>query len=67
MSFSSKVARPASFEPVRGRGDVVGGGDLDAEVDPAGQGVEAVRPIRDEIRARIRALLAELGIEAAQA
>ena len=28
--------------------------------DPAGQGVEAVRPIRDEIRARIEALVAEL-------
>ena len=28
--------------------------------DPAGQGVEAVRPIRDEIEARIRALLGEL-------
>ncbi|WP_439680835.1 arsenate reductase ArsC [Embleya sp. MST-111070] len=33
--------------------------------DPAGQGVEAVRPIRDEIERRVRALLAELGIEAA--
>jgi arsenate reductase len=28
--------------------------------DPAGQGVEAVRPIRDEIQARVQALLAEL-------
>jgi protein-tyrosine-phosphatase len=28
--------------------------------DPAGQGVEAVRPIRDEIKGRIEALLAEL-------
>ncbi|MFH8384770.1 arsenate reductase ArsC [Kitasatospora sp. NPDC018058] len=33
--------------------------------DPAGQGVDAVRPIRDEIEQRIRGLLAELGIEAA--
>ncbi|MDJ0463819.1 arsenate reductase ArsC [Streptomyces sp. H27-C3] len=33
--------------------------------DPAGQGVEAVRPIRDEIERRIRGLLAELGIETA--
>ncbi|MEU5598879.1 arsenate reductase ArsC [Streptomyces sp. NPDC020298] len=33
--------------------------------DPAGQGVEAVRPIRDEIEQRVRALLAELGIPAA--
>ena len=28
--------------------------------DPAGQGVEAVRPIRDEIRARVEALIAEI-------
>lgn len=28
--------------------------------DPAGQGIEAVRPIRDEIKARIEALIAEL-------
>ena len=28
--------------------------------DPAGKGVEAVRPIRDEIRARVERLLAEL-------
>ena len=28
--------------------------------DPAGQGIESVRPIRDEIRRRIEALLAEL-------
>lgn len=31
--------------------------------DPAGQGVEAVRPIRDEIRARVLGLLDSLGIE----
>ena len=28
--------------------------------DPAGQGVEAVRPIRDEIRRRIEELIAEI-------
>ncbi|MBN9156576.1 MULTISPECIES: arsenate reductase ArsC [unclassified Microbacterium] len=28
--------------------------------DPAGQGIDAVRPIRDEIRRRIEALVAEL-------
>ncbi|MEJ5869044.1 arsenate reductase ArsC, partial [Pseudokineococcus sp. 5B2Z-1] len=28
--------------------------------DPAGQGLEAVRPIRDEIRRRVEALLADL-------
>jgi arsenate reductase len=30
--------------------------------DPAGQGIEVVRPIRDEIGARVRALLEELGV-----
>ena len=30
--------------------------------DPAGQGVEAVRPIRDEIRARVVALLGSLDV-----
>lgn len=33
--------------------------DWDLE-DPAGKGVEAVRPIRDEIRVRVEALIAEL-------
>ncbi len=28
--------------------------------DPAGQGVDAVRPIRDEIRGRVEALIAEI-------
>jgi arsenate reductase len=32
--------------------------------DPAGQGLEAVRPIRDEIRARIESLLDELRVAA---
>ncbi|WP_110241837.1 arsenate reductase ArsC [Nocardioides gilvus] len=31
-----------------------------ALVDPAGKGVDAVRPIRDEIEARVQALLAEI-------
>jgi arsenate reductase len=31
--------------------------------DPAGQGVDAVRPIRDEIRGRVETLLRELGVE----
>ncbi|UCN15077.1 arsenate reductase ArsC [Cellulomonas iranensis] len=35
--------------------------------DPAGQGIDAVRPIRDEIRERVVALLAELGVEPAGA
>lgn len=32
--------------------------------DPAGQGVDAVRPIRDEIERRVRGLIGELGVEA---
>lgn len=31
--------------------------------DPAGQGIDAVRPIRDEIERRVRVLLTELGVE----
>ena len=31
--------------------------------DPAGQGVEAVRPIRDEIRRRVEELIASVGVE----
>jgi arsenate reductase (thioredoxin) len=37
---------------------------LDWELeDPAGKGVESVRPIRDDIEHRVRGLMAELGIE----
>jgi arsenate reductase (thioredoxin) len=35
--------------------------------DPAGQGIDAVRPIRDEIRGRILGLLDELGVPVATA
>ena len=31
--------------------------------DPAGQGVDSVRPIRDEIKGRVLGLLGELGVE----
>lgn len=38
---------------------------LDWELDdPHGAGIDAVRPIRDEIEFRIRGLLDELGVEA---
>jgi protein-tyrosine-phosphatase len=30
--------------------------------DPAGQGIDAVRPIRDDIKARVTTLLGELGV-----
>lgn len=36
---------------------------LDWELeDPAGRGVEDVRPVRDEIERRVRSLMAELGV-----
>ena len=34
-----------------------------ALADPAGQGVAAVRPIRDEIKGRVTTMLRELGVE----
>jgi len=34
--------------------------------DPHGQGIDAVRPIRDEIERRVRTLLAELGVSTRQ-
>ncbi|BDZ41871.1 arsenate reductase [Paraoerskovia sediminicola] len=34
-----------------------------ALADPAGQGIAAVRPIRDEIRGRVLTLISELGVE----
>lgn len=41
---------------------------LDWELDdPAGKGVESVRPIRDEIKKRILGLLGELGVESVSA
>lgn len=33
--------------------------------DPAGKGVDAVRPIRDEIESRVRGLMSELGVDPA--
>ena len=41
---------------------------LDWELeDPAGKGVDSVRPIRDDIEQRVRGLMAELGVEAIDA
>ncbi len=34
--------------------------------DPAGQGIETVRRVRDEIRTRVVALLQELGVDVAE-
>ena len=41
---------------------------LDWELeDPAGKGVDSVRPIRDDIEQRVRGLMGELGVEPADA
>jgi len=75
IDISGEYPKPWTEEVVR-RADVVvtmGCGDAcpyvpgtryeDWELDdPAGMGVEAVRPIRDEIRARVVRLLDELGV-----
>jgi arsenate reductase len=73
IDISSEIPKVLTIEAVQA-GDVVitmGCGDTcpvfpgkryeDWKLDdPAGQGVEAVRPIRDEIQARIRVLVADL-------
>ena len=63
--LTDEAARAADVLITMGCGDACpvypGKRYLDWELtDPAGQGVEAVRPIRDEIDRRVRALLEEL-------
>jgi len=63
--LTDEFARSADVLITMGCGDACpvfpGKRYLDWELeDPAGQGVEAVRPIRDEIERRVLALLAEL-------
>ena len=65
--WTDEVVRAADVVVTMGCGDacplVPGTRSLDWVLDdPAGQDVEAVRPIRDEIERRVRTLLAELGI-----
>ncbi|MGB8943776.1 MAG: arsenate reductase ArsC [Streptomyces sp.] len=73
IDLSAQVPKVLTVEAVRASDVVItmGCGDacpvfpgkryLDWQLaDPAGQGVEGVRPIRDEIEGRIRGLLAEL-------
>ncbi|MFP8907054.1 arsenate reductase ArsC [Streptomyces atacamensis] len=73
IDMSAEVPKVLTVEAVRASDYVItmGCGDtcpvfpgkkyLDWKLeDPAGQGVEAVRPIRDEIRARIESLIAEI-------
>lgn len=73
LDLSQEFPKPLTTEAVRAADVVItmGCGDacpvfpgkryLDWQLDdPAGQGVDAVRPIRDEIDRRVRALLDEL-------
>ncbi|WP_026927935.1 arsenate reductase ArsC [Granulicoccus phenolivorans] len=77
IDISEEFPKPLSQESVRAAQVVItmGCGDacpilpgtryVDWELDdPAGQDIEAVRPIRDEIDRRVQALLAELGVPA---
>ncbi|MEV0180175.1 arsenate reductase ArsC [Streptomyces sp. NPDC050625] len=77
IDISDRTPKVLSTEAVRSSDVVItmGCGDacpvfpgkryLDWQLDdPAGQGVDAVRPIRDAVEQRVRGLLAELGIEA---
>jgi len=77
VDISTEFPKPWTDEVIRGADVIVtmGCGDacpvypgkryLDWELtDPAGKGLEAVRPIRDEIRARVESLMAELHVPA---
>ncbi|MCX4683040.1 arsenate reductase ArsC [Kitasatospora purpeofusca] len=77
IDISAEIPKVLTTEAVRSSDVVItmGCGDacpffpgktyLDWQLDdPAGQGVDAVRPIRDRIEQRVRDLLADLGIRA---
>jgi protein-tyrosine-phosphatase len=66
--WADEIVRAADVVVTMGCGDACpvfpGKRYLDWELDdPAGQSVEAVRPIRDEVERRVRVLLGELGVE----
>jgi arsenate reductase (thioredoxin) len=68
--WADEVVRAADVIVTMGCGDACpfypGKRYLDWELDdPAGKSVEEVRPIRDEIERRVRALMADLGVEPA--
>ena len=65
--WTDEIVRAADVVVTMGCGDACpvfpGKRYLDWELDdPAGQGVDAVRPIRDDIEQRVRGLLAELQV-----
>ena len=65
-TWTGEMASAADVVVTMGCGDAYPGVRyVDWEVaDPAGQDIGRVRAIRDEIGARVRALLAELGVDA---
>ena len=67
-AWADDVVRAADVVVTMGCGDACpfypGKRYLDWELeDPAGKRLQEIRPIRDEIERRVRALMAELGIE----
>jgi protein-tyrosine-phosphatase len=68
--WADEIVRAADVVVTMGCGDACplypGKRYLDWEIDdPAGRDLEGVRPIRDEIGGRVRALMAELWVEPA--
>jgi arsenate reductase (thioredoxin) len=66
-AWTDEIVRAADVVVTMGCGDACpvfpGKRYVDWELDdPAGKPVEQVRPVRDEIERRVRALLAELGV-----
>ena len=69
--WTDEIVRAADVVITMGCGDACpfypGKRYLDWELDdPAGLDLDAVRPIRDEIEQRVRALLADLGVRVAE-
>ena len=67
--WTDEIVRAADVVVTMGCGDscpfFAGKRYLDWELDdPAGQSIEGVRPIRDDIEQRVRGLMAELGVAA---
>jgi protein-tyrosine-phosphatase len=65
--WADEIVRAADVVVTMGCGDACpvfpGKRYVDWELDdPAGKGVEDIRPIRDEIERRVRELMAELGV-----
>jgi protein-tyrosine-phosphatase len=66
--WADEIVRAADVVVTMGCGDACplfpGKRYVDWELDdPAGKAIEEIRPIRDEIGGRVRALMAELGVE----